>query len=232
MSAPKTVRIATPTQAEADVKMRYAVGLVQMSMDLGTLGSPFALETIESSRGHLVTNRNVILTKAAASSVDILLWVDGDVAPLYTDPRALFRFLASAVQPDVAMVGAACARRVGGGQNVVTLAEEEAPRDRYVAYPVRYVGLGFCAWNMRWWRRALVEAGHVTIDDAMHFFEWRGGVTEDYRACEFAREAGGKVLVEPCMGSWHDGLVVDAVVRRVLDAELLNVVRNAKRSDS
>jgi len=75
------------------------------------------------------------------------------------------------------------------------------------------VGLGLCAWNLRWWRRELGDFPRV--DGALHFFEWRDGVGEDYRACEWARIRGGVLLVDPALGSWHDGMTVEPMVGRI-----------------
>jgi len=214
----KTVRIATPCYA-GQVQFRYLLGVVQMFQDLGVLGSPFALEAIDGAPGQLVTNRNVLLTRAlGVRDLDVLLWVDADCAPVYSDPSVLYRFLQEATQTGVAVVGAACARRAegnrpGAGRNLVPLAEESEPRPQYAPFEVRSVGLGFTAWNMRWWRASLLDT--PIVDEAMHHFEWRGGVSEDYRSCEFVRQRGGKLLVDPRIGTWHDGMTVEASVGRV-----------------
>lgn len=212
-----SLRVLTPTY-DGRVAGRHAVVVAQILQDCGLQGSPVQFEGIDQSAGHLITNRNVLLTQALAGSADLALWMDADCAVTYVDPRALYRFIDAAKQPGVAIVGAACARRVGGGRNVLPLEHEEQPRPSHYWSPfeVRAVGLGVALYNLRWWRAAFARAGFRGVDGAVHFYEWRDGVTEDYRACEWARDHGGLVLVDPRIGTWHDGLVVEANVGKVL----------------
>lgn len=175
--------------------------------------STWRLHSIDVPPGHLVTNRNLILTRALElTDVDVLLWLDADCAPLYGDPNILYRFLQAASASNAAIVGAPCARR-GRGVNYVRLQPDD---DSAPSWPfhVRAVGLGVTAYNVRWWRRELAD--RPIVDGAMHFFEWRDGVTEDYRACEFARQVGGEVLVDPRMGTVHDGEAMPGVEGRVV----------------
>lgn len=205
------VLIATPT-VDGRVCDRTQVASLQVFQDLILAGSPHAFVGIQHSRGHLVTNRNVLLCQAlAAPLVDVMFWMDADCAPLYEKPEHLWNWIGLA-QGNVAMAGVRCARR-GGGWNVQPLREATSPRETWAPYEVRSVGLGLCLYNMRWWRRALAE--RPPVDGALHFFEWRDGVTEDYRACEWARDNGGAIMVEPAIGSWHDGMTVEPQVGRI-----------------
>lgn len=205
------VLIATPTY-DGKVSDRTQVASLQVFQDLILAGSPHAFVGIQHSRGQLITNRNVLLMAALdAPLVDALLWMDADCAPLYQSPEHLWNWI-SLASGNVAVAGVRCARR-GGGWNVVPAKEEMSPRETWAPYEVRSVGIALAVWNLRWWRRALAE--HPRPMSAMHFFEWRDGVTEDYRACEFARDHGGVVMVDPCLGSWHDGLTVEPQVGRI-----------------
>lgn len=208
------LRIASPLY-DGRVNARWAMSVAQMMQDCALQGSPVHLETVRTSTGHLITNRNLLLTEAIESECDLMLWLDSDCALAYVDPRAFYRFIDAARQPGIAIVGAACVRR-GGGRNVVPLASEMSPRDYWSPYAVRSVGHGVALYNMRWWRGAFARAGIRSVDGAIHFYEWRDGVTEDYRACEWAREHDGLVEVDPRIGTWHDGLVAEATVGKVL----------------
>jgi hypothetical protein len=205
----KTLRIATPT-LDNRCASQWGLGLMALIQDLQTVNSPVRFTGVEVARGHLITNRNVILTNAITTrDLDLLLWIDSDCAPVFGHPGALYDFLDQAIA-DVAIVGAKCRRRDRAGDNVVEHAtpggDEMAAPTLGIPYGVRSVGLGLAVWNMRWWRRALAE--RALVDGAMHFFEWRDGVGEDYRACEWARDNGGLIMVDPRMGSWHDGELV------------------------
>lgn len=203
--------IVTPTY-DGKVHGRTQLASLQIFQDLLLAGSPHSFLGVAHGRDHLVTARNALLLQAIENPlIDVVLWMDADCAPLYAEPATLWSWL-NLCTGNVAMAGVKCARR-GGGWNVVARVTEEQPRVQWAPYEVRSVGLGICAWNLRWWRRELAEFPRV--DSAMHFFEWRDGVGEDYRACEWARNHGGVLLVDPALGSWHDGMTVEPMVGRI-----------------
>lgn len=219
------VRLATPAY-KGQTTLRYAIGLANLTQDFLFAESPVRLHSIDGAPDHLITARNVLLWRALAMrEVDVLLWVDADCALTYQNPQHLWNFIAEARRHDVAMVGVECARRSGtagvSGSNVVPLREETSPRDKWSPYEVRAVGMGICAWNLKWWRRQLVatfpQTGLATSDvrDVLHFFEWRDGMSEDHRACEWARNNGGLIIVDPAIGSVHDGATVEPKVGRI-----------------
>ena len=228
----RTVRIATPAY-RGQVYAEHEMGVLLVGQDMASVNSGFRLLAVEHGKDFFITARNVLLHNALQSDADLLLWMDADCAPAYTEPSTLYEFLQEATRTQ-GILGARAVRK-GGGFNVVG--------DNYGdprPHAVDRIGLDFTVYNLRWFRGAFARCerecsilqgsgaaggevhtcgrAHVAAGGppAMHFFEWRGGVGEDYRACQWVREHGGDVRLDPRMPTWHDGKVWSGMQSKVV----------------